>query len=147
MKIILTRDVAGLGSKGETKEVKDGYALNFLLPRGLAKLLTLSTLKELDEANRQQIKKEEKSRKDSLAIKAQFENRTVIIRKKAKNGKLFGSVGRRDLCQLVKELIKIKLEEAQVVLDEPLKFLGEFPFKVILPGQIELNLKVLIEAE
>ncbi len=147
MKIILQQEVAGLGHKGEIKEVKPGYALNFLLPRGLAVLATASGLKRLEQAHSRQAEKAEAAKARVLALMPQLQKTPLVFKRKAKAGKLFGSVTRSDIAQEIGRLLGLRLPVGGVRLERSLKTLGDFPVTVILPGEIEVRIRVLVEEE
>ncbi|GBE16695.1 50S ribosomal protein L9 [bacterium BMS3Abin15] len=146
MKIILLQDVNSLGKKGDIKEVADGYARNFLLPQKLAEAATGSAVKKVEtvkekfaEGNKKDLEKNEK-------LASELDGRDVIIKAKEKNGKLFGSISAKEIA---KELKKQKLEitEKAIVLDEPIKEIGEKEVLIQLDHGIEVNIKVIVEAE
>ena len=104
MKVLLIKDVKGLGKAGDIKEVKDGYARNYLIPRGFAKLATKEVIKEWEK---EQALKEAKL-KEELAkineIKEKLENEKIVIKHKlGANGQLIGSVTNKEIAEVLKE--------------------------------------------
>jgi len=147
MRIVLLQEVAGLGGKGEIKEVKNGYAVNFLLPRGLAVAATRAVLRQLEEKKLREQKKTEKAKEDSTALKGKIEGKSLVFRRKAEEGKLFGSVTRSDIAKELNARFGFKLKADEIKLTKPIKELGEFPVRIILPGEIEATIKILVEEE
>ncbi len=146
MKIILLNDINSLGKKGDIKEVADGYARNFLLPQKLAEVATELAVKKIEtikkkitEGNKKDLEKNEK-------LASELDGREVLIKAKEKNGKIFGSIGAKEIA---KELKKQKLEvgEKAIMLNEPIKDIGEKEVLVQLDHGIEANIKVIAEAE
>jgi len=147
MRIILLQEVAGLGNRGEVKEVKDGYAINFLIPQKLAAVATPAVLKQLEEKKLQEQRQAEKTKESSVALKGKIEGKALSFRRKAEEGKLFGSVTRSDIAKELNAHFGFKLKADDIKLAKPFKELGEFPVPVILPGEIEVTIKVLVEEE
>ncbi|GAB7388517.1 50S ribosomal protein L9 [Bacillaceae bacterium] len=142
MKVILQKDVKGQGKKGEIKEVSEGYARNFLIPRGLAVEATEGNIKALQaKVKREQARKaEEKAECEALAKK--LAGMTVSIPAKAgEGGKLFGAVTNK---QIVEALQKhgIKIDKRKIELQEPIRSLGYANVPVKLHPEVTATLKV-----
>lgn len=144
MKIILLQDVKNLGKKGEVKEVAEGYARNFLFARKLAEVATQSGVKNVEIAKKQQIEKDQIDLQKTQELAEQLEGKAITIFAKDKDGKLFGSVQAKSI---VKELEKenIFISEKSVVLENPIKELGEYEVKIELDHKIEAMISVIIE--
>ena len=97
MKVIFIKDVKGQGKKGEIKEVSDGYAINFLIKKGLALKKTEGSLKKLNESIKESNLKDEQNRNVALKLKKELENVTIDIPVKEKNGRMFGSVSTKTI--------------------------------------------------
>ena len=135
MKVIFNVDVRGQGKKGEMKEVSDGYARNYLLPRGLAAEATADNINALKLKEKAQA--EENARKLSGV--------QVIIRAKAGNGgKLFGAVTSQEISNALKEQFGIEIEKNKIVQAEPIKTFGSFTVKAKLGYEISGNVNVLV---
>ena len=89
MQVIFLKDVKGQGKKGEIKEVSDGYAINFLIKKGLALKKTEGSLKKLNESIKESNLKDEQNRNVALKLKKELENVTIDIPVKEKNGRMF----------------------------------------------------------
>ncbi len=144
MKVVLLKDVEGTGKKGEIKNVLDGYARNFLFPRRLAVLATSSEVKKAETARIKTAAKEaeELEHLGSLALKLSGE--TLKFRgKTTESGELFGSVTAKDIAH---ELLS-RGAEAKVLLEHPLKALGEHEVEVKLGGKVPAKVKIKIIGE
>ena len=97
MQVIFLKDVKGQGKKGEIKEVSDGYAINFLIKKGLALKKTEGSLKKLNESIKESNLKDEQNRNVALKLKKELENVTNDIPEKEKNGRMFGSVSTKTI--------------------------------------------------
>lgn len=144
MKVVLLKDVPGLGKKGDTKEVSDGYGRNFLIGKKLAEFVTPQVEKKLETQKATEEKSAEILKAKTLALKEKIENLKLILKTKmGESGQVFGSV---TPAKILTELEKrgIKLEKNQV-LSKPIKTLGENIVKIKLPQGMEAELKVVIE--
>lgn len=148
MKVIFIQDVKGQGKKGEEKNIADGYARNFLLPRGLAVEATAANLNNLKGQKASEAYKKEQEIKAAEEIKKQLEGITVKISAKAgENGKLFGSVTTKDIADALKAQHKIEIDKRKIVLASDIKTTGEITVDVKLYPQIAGKINVLITAQ
>lgn len=147
MELILREDVEKLGRRGDVVKVADGYARNFLLPRGLGMAVTAS--------NKAMIDKERKAHEARLAKeKAEFESlaariatlRYVAPRKVGDNDVLYGSVTGADVAEFLKGK-GIEIDKRRVVLEEPIKTLGEHEVKIRLHPEVHASVKLLVTKE
>ncbi|PJA86504.1 MAG: 50S ribosomal protein L9 [Candidatus Moranbacteria bacterium CG_4_9_14_3_um_filter_42_9] len=143
MKVILLQDIKSLGKKLDIKEVSDGYARNFLLPKKLAETATDNALKKIKEQKEKMALAEEKNLENFQKVAEILQNKEIMIRAKEKGGKLFGSILAKDI---VKELGKenIEITEKAVALEKPIKATGKYKVKIILENGIQavVNLSV-----
>lgn len=146
MKVILSQDVPGLGTKNEIKDVKDGYGRNFLIRKNLAKLSTPEIEHQLKFKKEKQEKDAKKSKSQAAILKENIEKLKLIIKTKiGKTGKTFGSITPIKIVnELEKQGIKLKKEQ---ILSLPIKTLGEHKIKIKLPQGIEAELTIFIESE
>lgn len=146
MKIILLENVKNLGKAGDIKEVSDGYARNFLMPQKLAELATPEALKKAEKLKEQGIQKEKEGLEKKQELAAVISGKEIIIKSKEKDGKLFGSVGKKEI---IKELKNqgIEIKEESIVLDAPIKEIGEKNVLIELDHGTEAIIKVIIEGE
>jgi large subunit ribosomal protein L9 len=147
MKVILLEDVSKVGRRGEVRDVSDGYARNFLLPKKLALGATEGNLKNLEHIKQQANAKAERARADAEALRARIEAVTYEERRQAsEEGKLFGSVTSQDLVDFLDKQ-GIKIERRRVQLDEPIKALGETTVPVRLHAEVVAQLRVSVVRE
>ena len=145
MKVIFNVDVKGQGKKGELKEVSDGYARNYLLPRGLAAEATtdnINTPKLKEKAKQAQIAREKAEAEENAK---KLSGVQVTIRAKAgKNGKLFGAVTSQEIADALKAQFNIDIEKNKIVQAEPIKTFGSFSVKAKLGYEISGTVNVLV---
>jgi large subunit ribosomal protein L9 len=147
MEVILRQDVDKLGRRGDVVKVKEGYGRNFLLPRGLAMAVS--------EANKAMIAKErkafdaklakEKAECDALAQRISS-LRFVAPRKVGEHDVLYGSVTSGDIAEFLKGK-GVEIDKRKVLLDEPIKRLGEHEVKIKLHPEVQASLKLLVSKE
>ena len=145
MQVIFNVDVKGQGKKGELKNVSDGYARNYLLPRNLATEATadnINALKLKEKAKQAQLAKE-KARAEEYG--KQLAGVQVIIKAKAGNGgKLFGAVTSEAISKALKEQFDMEIEKNKIVQAEPIKTFGAFTVKAKLGFEVSGNINVLV---
>lgn len=147
MKVILLQDVENLGKKGEVKEVADGYARNFLIPKRLA---IIATPKELEKLKREKERLEKRKREEEEEMKKLAEkiNGLEIVLKERANpeGNLYGSVNQEKIVELLKtKNFNIPIEK--IKLDEPIKKIGEYEIEIIFLPEVRAKIKLKVEAE
>ena len=147
MKIILLEDVSKVGRRGEVRDVSDGYARNFLIPKKLALGATAGNLKNLEHIKKQAHAKADRAKADAEAVRAQIEAVAYEERRQAsEEGKLFGSVTSQDLVDFLGKH-GVKVERRRVQLDEPIKTLGETSVPVRLHPEVTAQLRVSVVRE
>ncbi len=125
MKVILLKDVKGLGKKGDVVNAKDGYARNFLFPKSLAKEATIGNVKILEEQKTAKKMKKEEELQQAKALAEKISKLTVDIESTAgENGKLFGSITTKDIAQALQKQHKVKIDKRKIELDNNIKDLG-----------------------
>ncbi|HOK79681.1 MAG TPA: 50S ribosomal protein L9 [bacterium] len=145
MKIILTKDVKGLGQEGQICEVRDGYARNYLIPKGLAIEANEKNIKKIEEIKRAAAIKKEKLLKEAEALQKKLNKISVTIEANAgEEEKLFGSVTADDIAISLKNQHDIEIDRHQIHLEEPIKKLGIYKIPVHLIGEIKAELKVWV---
>jgi large subunit ribosomal protein L9 len=142
MKVILLDDVQKLGRRGEVRDVSDGYARNFLIPKKLALSATAGNLKNLEHIKKQANAKADRIKGDAEALRERIEALAFEDRRQAsEEGKLFGSVTAQDLVDFL-EQHKVKVDRRRVQLDEPIKSLGESTVPIRLHPEVTAQLRV-----
>ena len=147
MKVILLDDVTKVGRRGEVRDVSDGYARNYLIPKRLALSATAGNLKNLEHIKVQQDSKAQRIKGDAEGMQQRIEALTYEERRQAsEEGKLFGSVTSQDLADFL-DKHGIKIERRRIHLDEPIKTLGETTVPVRLHADVTAQLKVSVVRE
>lgn len=146
MKVILIQDVKNVGKKGEIKKAADGYARNFLLPKKLAEIATPAAIQKNKILFENQIKKEKENIEANKKLAQNMEGKEIVVRRKAKKGKLFGSVGAKEIAEELKKQ-SVEVSEKSIVLGEPIKNTGEKTILVDLGNDIRAKIKVKVEEE
>jgi large subunit ribosomal protein L9 len=147
MKVILLDDVMKVGRRGEVRDVSDGYARNFLIPKKLALGATEGNLKNLEHIKKQANAKAERAKSDAEALRARIEALTYEERRQAsEEGKLFGSVTSQDLVDFL-DKHGVRIERRRVQLEEPIKTLGETSVPVRLHADVTAHLRVSVVRE
>jgi len=147
MKVILRKNSEKLGNMSEVVSVKDGYARNYLIPRGIAYEATEGSLRQLEEERKQQSRTVDKDRKKAETLAAQLEKISVTIKMKVgEEDKLFGSVTSQMITEALAEK-EITLDKRHIDLEEPLKALGIYDVPVKLTGGVTGKIKVWIVRE
>ena len=144
MRVILLEDLENLGKKYDVKEVKDGYARNFLIPTGLAKPATEEALIWLETQKEIEAKKAEEELKKIQEIASAVDDQEIIIPVKVgEQDQLFESLTSQKISEKLKEL-GFDIKKSQIDLVEPIKELGEFPVKIKFEHNLEAEIKVII---
>jgi large subunit ribosomal protein L9 len=147
MKVILLDDVAKVGRRGEVRDVSDGYARNFLIPKKLALSASAGNMKNLEHIKQQADAKANRIKGDAQGLQQRIEALTYEERRQAsEEGKLFGSVTSQDIADfLAREGVKI--ERRRIHLDEPIKTLGDTTVTVRLHADVTAQLRVSVTRE
>lgn len=147
MEIILKASVENLGSIGDIVKVKDGYGRNYLIPQGLATVATTARKNQFETEREGLVKKAAKLRGDADALKESLEGLKLnFIRKAGEEDKLFGAVTTMDLEEAINKE-DYAIEKRKILLDEPIKALGEYDFRVKIHPEVIANMKVTVEKE
>lgn len=131
MKVIFLKDVPRVGKRHDVKDINDGYAINFLLPQKLAKVATPQALKEL-EINKKDIILKKEIQEDLLFRNLEeIKNKKITIKAKAdEKGTLFSSISKKDMIQEMEKEYRAQISENFIVLEKPIKQLGEFEIPI-----------------
>ena len=145
MKVILTTDVKGQGKKGELKEVSEGYARNYLIPRGLAMKATADNLNAL--ALKEKAKAAQAAKEKAQAQEHAKQLESCVVKVKARggeNGKLFGSVTNKEVADALKEQYGIELEKNRILLEENIKSFGSYELRCKLGYEVSGTIHLLV---
>ena len=147
MKVVLRADVEHLGQKGDLVDVADGYARNFLVPRGLALRATSGIQKQADAMRRNRDARDRREREAAQVIADQLDAPTIQIQARAgEGGRLFGSVTSSDIAAAVQAQIGIEVDRRHIALDEPLEQRGVSDLVVRLHPEVTATLHVEVVA-
>jgi large subunit ribosomal protein L9 len=147
MKVIFLQDVKGQGKKGEIKEVSEGYARNFLLPKGVVQIATDGAKKSLDQQAASAQKKKENEKNEFKALAVKLSEMTVVIKAKAgEGGRLFGAITSKQIAEAL-EAQKISIDKRKIELDDPIRVLGVTKVTVKLYPDVKGTLNVQVVEE
>jgi large subunit ribosomal protein L9 len=145
MKLILTHDVENLGEAGEVVEVADGYGNNFLMPRGLAMRASKGALADAEAISRARRKREARNVAEAQERRAELERRPVTVRANAgEDGTLYGSIGTTAIAGAVKDQLGVVIDRRKIMLDRPLKELGEHEVGIRIHRDVDATLRVVV---
>ncbi|HLF76248.1 MAG TPA: 50S ribosomal protein L9 [Dehalococcoidia bacterium] len=148
MRVVFLDDVDGVARAGEIKNVADGYARNFLLPRKLAAAATTSTLQQAESRARALAKEQEKVDAAAQAVADKFTGAAIVIPARAgAEGRLFGSVTATDIAEAVNARAGSSVEHRQVLLDQPIKEVGTYPVVINLTRNVKAEVTVEVKGE
>ena len=147
MKVVLLEDVKGMGHADTVKDISDGYARNFLIPKGLAVIADKGALKSLEERVKAKADKLEKERAELNKIASKLNGAEISIKVDAgQSGKVFGSVTHQDIAKKIHETLGIDIDKRKIILDQPIKETGSFNVPVKFASDISASLKVNVTA-
>lgn len=148
MKVILVADVEGLGARGDLVEVKDGYANNLLIPRGLAVRSTKGKAKEAAQLAKEKMAKADRElRRAEEAAQAITGHTFEVPAKAGEEGKLFGTITSKDVAAMIERELRVEVDRKKIHMDEHIKTVGFHEARVKLHPQVEaiVHLKVVPE--
>lgn len=148
MKVILIKDVPHLGEAGTIQTVKDGYARNYLIPQGFASEATAGSIKQAEQrlqAQERRVAKEEEAQR-SLADKIEG-TRLNITARMGEQGRLYGSITAQDIAERLSAELNEEIDRRKVVLDEPIRQVGEHQVTVHLVGRLRPTITVVVTSE
>ncbi|HEY5583543.1 MAG TPA: 50S ribosomal protein L9 [Ruminiclostridium sp.] len=147
MKVILKQDVKGLGKIEQMLEVSDGYARNFLFPKGLAVEASASNVNIMKTKKEAETQKKDREITKAKELAKKIKDITITIKVKAgDNGKLFGSITSKDVVEAMKTQQKLEIDKKKLVMPEALKLVGTFEVEVKIYPEISSKFTVKIES-
>lgn len=147
MEVFLKSDVKGLGKKGEKVSVSEGYARNFLFPRGLAAEMNAQLMSELKNKQSSEKFKADEELKAAKTYAEKISGKTVEIKAKGgANGKLFGSVTAKEIAAFVTKEFSVKIDKRKITVDD-IKAFGTYNAQVRLHPQVTADFKVRVSEE
>lgn len=146
MKVILEKDVAGLGIKGTVVEVADGYARNYLLPRGMVFRATPGNIGRWEEMKRVSGRKNEKGKLKALKITEKLKGLEIVMeREMGDEGKLFGVITTQDIVEEIRRKSNLDIDHRKVELEEPIRVIGSREVILRLHPEVKISLKVEVK--
>lgn len=146
IKVILQTDLTGQGKKGDVINVSPGFARNFLLPQNKAIIATENEVNKVEEEKSKSRAKEEEIRAKNLELKEEIESLEIEVKKKAKKGKLFGSLTPKEISEELKKN-GLEADPKKIKIKSPIKSLGKHKVGIILDKNMEAALRVTIIEE
>ncbi len=144
-KLILTHEVSGLGEPGDVIEVKDGYARNYLLPRGLATAWTKGAERQVEQIREARRKREIATVEEARAARDTLQAKPVVVTVNAgPGGRLFGAVTTADIAEAVQAAGGPSLDRRKVEIDRPIKSLGDHTVRVRLHPEVSATLELQV---
>lgn len=145
MKIVLLEDVKALGKKGTVVEASEGYARNFLLPKGLAALATTDAVNTMRLQEKAKARAEAEAKAAATALAEQLKSCQVKIPARGgEGGRLFGAVTTKEIAAALAEQYKVEIDSKKLVLDEPIKSFGSYQVKAKLGYEISGTVYVMV---
>lgn len=148
MKLILQKEVEKLGEPGDIVEVKDGYARNYLIPRGLATQATKGALEHAERVRRQHESREAKALDEATAFAKRLEKTPVQVQAQAgEDGRLFGSVTAQQIAEAVQRSIGEDVDRHEIRMEEPIRSTGTHEVQVHLHPEVNATITVQVVAQ
>lgn len=146
MKVILIKDVKGIGKAGEVAAVSDGHARNYLIPKGFAKEASGANIKELDKKKAEEEQKRQELLAEAKEQAERLEKVGITIKTKSgEGGRLFGSITSKDIADALLSEHGIELDKRKILLDNPIKQAGRYEVGVKLYHEVVSKISVTVE--
>src|SRR5579859_7865888 len=146
MKLVLVKDVPSLGKVGDVKEVANGYARNYLLPKGMAVEATAGQLQRLQVQRDAEARRADRVRKDNDSLATRLADVTVTLKAKVGDqSRLYGSITSKDLADAIQKQAHIEIDRHKIELDEPIRTLGTHQVPIHIAGDLHPKVTVVIE--
>lgn len=147
MKVILTGDVKGTGKKGDIVNVSEGYARNFLLPKGVAVEANEKNMKELEKNKAELQKRKAAELENARSLKKELDEIVLQLKvKTGEGGRLFGSITAKDIGDALENEHQLVIDKRKIELKGPIKSLGDHPVVIKLHPEVSATLKVTLSA-
>jgi len=147
MKVIFLKDVKGQGKKGEIKEVSEGYAQNFLIPRALVRPATDGNVKTLENQTAAEVKRKEREKEEAQQLGKKLEEMTVTLKAKAgEGGRLFGAITSKQVAEAL-EKAGVKIDKRKIEMHDPIRSLGVTQVPIKLHPEVKATVKVQVSEE
>ncbi len=145
MKVILQDDIKGVGKKGEIINASDGYARNFLFPKGLALEATKGNLTNLERKNKKEEEEKQQILDDAKSLAKEIEDKEIVLKMKlGKGGRAFGTITNKEIKQAIKSQLNYEIDKKKISLKTPIKGTGSFTSIIKLHPKVSANLSVKV---
>ncbi len=145
MKVVLRQDVENLGEKGSVKNVADGYARNYLIPKRLAVVATPGELKVVATNEAVKQRKVQRQEQELQGLAERISGQRIVFEARAgSNGRLFGSITNGDIAEKLSAAVGTEVDRRKIVIDEPIRTTGEHPVAVNLVGKLRPQVIVVV---
>ena len=146
MKVILTKDVPGLGRSGDVKEVSDGHARNYLIPKHLVLPATTSELRKIQKEEQEHQAKVEKERVLAGQLRQKLQSMTFEVTGKSSKQTLFAAITQKQIAEAINKKLNLRIEPQQITINQPIKTLGESLVEVRLQDFSHAQVKIQVKA-
>ncbi len=148
MKVVLTGEVKGLGQAGQIKEVADGYARNYLLPKGLATIATPGAIKEVEQRQSAEKKRQDKLDDEMRSVGKKLDGTNITVRAKVgEGGKLYGSITSQDVADALESQASQTVDKRRIEIEEPIRHVGSYKIPIKLSKNVTANVNLTVEGE
>ncbi|MBN1485824.1 MAG: 50S ribosomal protein L9 [Chloroflexia bacterium] len=148
MKILLLSDVAGIGQAGEVTDVSDGYARNYLIPKGLAEPASAGAIRRIEEAHRVAERRLQREREEAVVLAERLNNLTVKFQVTVGDQDLiFGTITSRDIAEAIQEKTGIEVDRRKIEVGDPIRRPGLYSIPVRLMADLEPRVNVVVDRE
>ena len=148
MKVIFLEDVSAKGKKGELKDVADGYARNYLLPKGLAMVATKSAVKDYDQRVKSDARRQEQKMEEMKELAQKLDGTEITFKAKAGDKeRIHGSITSADIAGELAKIGNTEIDKKKIELPEPLRTIGTHEVELVLTRDVKTKIKVTIEEE
>ncbi|MEE8469957.1 MAG: 50S ribosomal protein L9 [Dehalococcoidia bacterium] len=148
MKVIFLQDVPNVAAVGEVKEVANGYARNFLLPKGLAAVATTAELKQLELQHQADARRQARLEQEAEATAHSLEGITVTLKVRAGDkDRIYGSITSSDIASEIKKLSGHEIDKRKIDLEEPIRELGTYQIPIKMGQNVTASVTLVVEQE
>jgi large subunit ribosomal protein L9 len=146
MQVLLLKDVEQVGRAGEVKRVADGYARNFLIPRGLATMASPGAIKKAELERESAARRQAKELSEAQTLAQALDGRTVTFRARAgEQNRLYGSITKSDIAEELEKQVHQEVDRRKIELEDPIKELGTHAITIHLAPDAEAQINVVVE--
>lgn len=146
MRVLLLKDVKGLGHAGDIKDVAGGYATNYLIPNRLAQPYVEGMEKAMQQAKEAAARKQERKNAEAQMLAAKLHGQTVVLSARAGEGeRLYGSITAADIAQALAQTAGVQVDRKFIQLEHPIKSLGQHPVQIKLGSGLVATVTVVVE--